>query len=134
MATVNPQLQELLDQVEALKALRGNLKKQRESTSRGKYQKALVAFNNYELPVMPLDSTVFTNASASSLQQQFNKAAEKLNTTAPSVCSDQDGTVYLINWDDENAEEAFENYLLKKAGISKEELYAITSELDAATR
>lgn len=132
----NPELlRDVLSEVEALKAQFVALRSAHDNRpTRGKYGAALTELANSDLPLMELSITKFTNESQASMQQQFEKAAEKSNIDwKPSVVFYNDAK-FLVNFDADDAEEKFETYILRKANISKSDLAAITRDLDNATK
>mgnify|MGYP003575185590 CR=1 FL=1 len=132
----NPELlREILGEVESIKATFVALKAAHESRpTRGKYGNALTILDAGDLPLMELGASFDKNDSQASMQQQFNKAAEKMSLSwEPSVVF-YNGAKFLVNFDHEQAEEKFENYILSKAGIDKQTLASITRDLDDATK
>jgi len=129
------QLSELLNEVEAIKATFVSLHSAHVNRpTRGKYGAALKELENSDLPLMELSSTKFDNDSQASMQQQFSKAAEKINLTwEPSVVF-YNGSKFLVNFDAENAEAKLEQLILRKAGISSKDLYAAAADLDTSTK
>lgn len=130
----NPELLEAtLDEVTKLKELFSNLaKKEAERSKRDKYGRALRQLEESDLPILTLGPEFDANKSIASITQQFKKNAENLNWE-PSVVEYND-VKYLVNFDAEDAEAKFNTYILNKAGISEQQLAAITRDLDASTR
>lgn len=128
-------LKQLLGEVESIKATFVALKAAHDSRpTRGKYGNALTILESGDLPMMELGASFDKNDSQASMQQQFNKAAEKMELTwEPSVVF-YNGAKFLVNFDHENAEEKFEQYILSKAGIDAATLATITRDLDGATK
>lgn len=124
---------DLLAQVEAIKSHYLALaQKAQNRPTRGKYEKAMNELKNSDLPIIELSNVTFPNESEASMRQSFKKVAEKLNMNA-TVVFDGDAK-YLIDFDAHNAAESFDKFIMKKAGISKSDLAAITAELDNATK
>lgn len=133
MATMSAELAALLQEVSDLKALYASAAHNRTLPKRNKYATAITNLANSVLPFIVLDNSVYTNKSEQSMNQQFKRIAAEHNVPAPSCVFVGDKKL-LVDFDRENAEEAFEQYILERAGISKKELLEITADLDKATR
>lgn len=102
--------------------------------TRGKYLQAANELKNNELPFIVLSRDKFNNESEASMNSQFKKVAEKNKLGfIPSLVS-LDDTLLLCNFDAEDAERKFNDYVMSRAGISARDLADATRELDAATR
>lgn len=124
--------QEVEEQVEAFKLLFATLKNEKQSRpTRGKkYEKGVKDFMAAKVPLMKLDDRIFSNDSESSLNQQFKKAQEDLGVSGIS-CVVTDAGKFLIDFDDERAEQAFANVVEK---ITSKELTFLSNELVAAIK
>ncbi len=123
--------QELTTQVEELKALWASLHKAKVNRpKRNKYQKMHAEMRENDLPVVRLNESVFTNESEQSMQQQFNKVAEKAGETAYSVVFTDQGK-FLIDFDNERAEEKFAALI---EGISEGKVTQLSNDLLRNTR
>lgn len=128
------ELQTLLEQVNAKKEQYRNARLRRDRMpGRNKYATALCQLRDNDLPLIELDKTVFTNESETSMQSQFKKTAEKKKLPNYYFCFIGTDKV-LVDFDRDGAEELFDNYVMERAGITPEQLAAITTDLDAATR
>ena len=136
IVTTDPKaLESVLAQVEQIKAQFASMYDAHANRpTRGKYEAALRELENAELPLIELSITRFPNTSIASMQSQFKRAAQKMGLSySPSVVSWNDST-FLVNFDGENAERKFNEYIMRKAGISAEDLAKVTRELDSATK
>ncbi len=123
--------QELQAQVDELKNLYLSLHKAKVNRpKRNKYERVHAEMRDNDLPVIRLNEGVFTNQSEASMQQQFNKIAEKHNETPYSVIFTDQGK-FLIDFDNERAEEKFASLI---EGISAGEVTSISNDLLRSTR
>lgn len=123
-------IEQTLAEVNALRATLAELSDKFNSRGkRNKYEQALKDYESFDLPVMELPVTKFTNKSEASMQQQFKAVATEMKLTwEPSVVF-HNGAKFLVNFDAENVEQKLEQYILKHTGISKSDLREITKGL-----
>jgi hypothetical protein len=128
-------LAQLLEEVSGLKEMWGALRtKHQDRPTRGKYTQACNELENNDLPFIELSRAKFTNESVSSINSQFKRAAEKAGLSyTPSVVEFNDSLI-LVNFDADQAEQKFDAWIMKKAGIDAATLASVTRDLDAATR
>lgn len=140
MQTTDPaQLAELLAKVDAMKATFASLRQtELDRPKRGKVKEDLNELVKSDFPLILLNTQKYRNKKGeindSSIRSQFKIAAKDMELDfEPSIV--WDGTnLYCVNFDAENAEAKFNEYVLRTAGIDINELYAVTSDLDKATR
>lgn len=129
------QLAELLEKIEGLKAVFSNAaRKEAERGKRDKYKQAIRELANAELPYITLSRETFKNKSEASMRSQFKRIAEEINAGFEPTLVEYEGTLLLVNFDNETAQEKFNNYILKLAGVSEDELRKLAADLDNATR
>ena len=138
-ATDPKQLQELLAQVEAMKATFASLPQtEADRPKKGKTREDLIQLQNSDFPLIILSKPKYTNkkgeVNLSSMRSQFKTMAKEMELDfEPSVVDD--GTnIYLVNFDMHDAERKFNEYVLRTAGIDEKDLYALSSDLDSATK
>ena len=121
--------QELTAQVEELKTLWASLHKAKVNRpKRNKYER--MHNEMIENDLVRLNESVFTNESEASMQQQFNKVADKKGHTAFSVVFTDQGK-FLIDFDNERAEEKFAQLI---EGISEGKVTALSNDLLRSTK
>jgi hypothetical protein len=130
---ISAELTALLAEVANLKELYASARKSNAQVTRGKYTLAINTLTESPLPFIELDSEVFTSDSESGMKQQFHRAAEKGNLPKY-TCVFVGDKKLLVDFDDNAAEQAWEDYILSRAGITKAELLEITADLDNATK
>lgn len=133
------QLAELREQIEAMKVTFATLRqKEADRPKKGKTREDLLNLVNGDFPLVVLSKPKYTNkkgiVNVSSVRSQFKLMAKEMELDfEPSVVDD--GTnLYLVNFDIEDAERKFNEYVLRTAGIDEKDLYEVTSELDKATK
>lgn len=140
MVTTDPvQLAELKEQLEAMKATFASLlQKEADRPKKGKVREDLNLLVRADFPLIVLSMEKYKNkkgeVNEASLRSQFKATAKEMELPfEPALV--YDGTnLYLVNFDMEQAEEKFNQFILRTAGIDTKELYEVTSDLDAATR
>jgi hypothetical protein len=119
--------QELQTQVAAWQEQISQLRstKQNRPKKRKKYNRAARLFWESPLPVVQLDRDTFSNTSEASVQQQMDKACDEEKLPHISVVI-TDESSYLIDFDNERAEQKFAEYVEK---VSTKEISAITNNV-----
>lgn len=129
------QLAELLEQVNGLKELFSNVREQeRARAKRGKILAALHELRDAELPFITLNRNTFKNKSVASMRSQFKRTAEENNVGFEPSLVEYDGELILVNFDNEFAEQKFNTYIMKRAGVDEKELQKIAADLDSNTK
>lgn len=138
--TTSPEaLAELREQVENMRTMFASLRqKEADRPKKGKVREDLNALIQSDFPLILLSRQKYTNkkgqVNVASVRSQFKVQAKEMELDfTPSIVEDENN-LYLVNFDAENAEAKFNEYILRAAGIDAKELYALTSELDAATK
>lgn len=129
------QLAELMEKVAGLKEMFSNAQRlEKERAKRGKFLSALKELKDGDLPFVTLNRNTFKNKSVASMRSQFVAQAKEHNIGfVPSLVEYEDQLI-LVNFDEENAAEKFNGYVLKLAGISEDELRKIAADLDNNTK
>lgn len=140
MTVTDPaQLAELREQIEAMKQTFASLR-QREADrpKKGKVKEDLNNLLNSDFPLIVLSTEKYKNkkgeVNESSLRSQFKAAAKDMELDfEPGLV--YDGTnLYLVNFDLDDAEAKFNQYILRTAGIGTADLYAASTDLDNDTK
>lgn len=140
IATTDPaQLEQLLQQVNAMKEMYASLRQQEiDRPKRGKTREDLNELLNADFPLIELSRAKYTNrrgeVNLASMRSQFKQLAKDENLSFTPSVVEFDGSIFLINFDAEDAERKFNDYILRKAGIDEKELYALAADLDKATK
>lgn len=130
MATISKQHEELLAQLAAVRATFTNARTRSTTKMRGKYEQAVEQLIEQNRAMLVLSNVQFPSGSQAALQQGFNKVCAKMNLKNLSVVI-VDDEKFLIDFDQPEAEEAFEDHLLRKQGIDPQVLRELTAQLDA---
>ena len=137
-ATDPKQLAELLAQVEAMKQTFASLRQtEADRPKKGKTREDLKQLCDADFPLIVLSKPKYTNkkgeVNVNTLRSQFKIMAKEMELGfEPSVVDD--GTnIYLVNFDMDDAERKFNEYVLRTAGIDEKDLYAMSADLDKAT-
>lgn len=129
------QLAELLEKVEGLKAVFSNAaRKEAERGRRDKYKQAIRDLRDADLPYITLSRSTFKNKSEASMRSQFKRIAEEMNAGFEPTLVEYDGNLLLVNFDNDTAQEKFNNYILKLAGVDEDELRKLAADLDNSTK
>jgi hypothetical protein len=138
--TTDPaKLAELLEQIDAMKQKFASLRQaENDRPKRGRCAEDLNELLMSDFPMIELSKAKYTNkkgvVNVASMRSQFKTLAKDRELTFTPSVVEYDGSIFLVNFDADNAEEKFNNYILRKAGIDEKELATLTRDLDTATR
>jgi hypothetical protein len=140
MTVTDPvQLAELQEQIAQMKATFMSLR-QRETDrpKKGKVKEDLANLVKSDFPLITLSREKYKNkkgeVNESSLRSQFKQAAKDMELDFEPALVDDGTNLYLVNFDEDNAEAKFEQYILRTAGIATADLNGAARDLDLATK
>lgn len=137
-ATDPKQLAELLTQIEAMKETFSNLRKiEADRPKKGKTREDLKQLLDADFPLIVLSKPKYTNkkgeVNVSSMRSQFKIMAKEMELDFEPSIVDDGTNLYLVNFDGQDAERKFDDYVLRTAGIEAKDLYSVAADLDKAT-
>jgi hypothetical protein len=137
-ATDPAQLKELLEQINAMKETFSSLRKiESDRPKKGKTREDLKQLLDADFPLIVLSKPKYTNKKGeivvSSLRSQFKAMAKEMELDFEPTLVDDGTNLYLVNFDENDAERKFDEYVLRTAGIAASDLYSVAADLDTAT-
>ena len=138
-ATDPEQLAELQSQIEAMKATFASLRQiEADRPKKGKTREDINNLINSDFPLILLSKQKYVNKKGeineSSLRSQFKSMAKEMEIGFEPTLVNDGTNLYLVNFDMEDAERKFNEYVLRTAGIDQSDLYTVAADLDTATK
>lgn len=138
--TTDPkQLAELQTKIDEMKAVWANLRQiESDRPKKGKTREDINALDNSDFPLIVLSRQKYLNKKGeineSSLRSQFKNMAKEMEVGFEPTLVNDGTNLYLVNFDMEDAERKFNEYVLRTAGIASSDLYTVAADLDTATK
>lgn len=133
------QLAELQAQILAMQSTFHTLMQiENDRPKKGKTREDINNLINSDFPLIVLSKVKYTNKKGeineSSLRSQFKQMAKEMELDFTPTLVNDGTNLYLVNFDAQDAERKFNEYVLRTAGIAASDLSEATRDLDNATR
>lgn len=133
------QLAELKEQIAQMESVFTRLRQiESDRPKKGKTREDINNLINADFPLIVLSKQKYTNKKGeineSSLRSQFKQMAKEMELDFEPTLVNDGTNLYLVNFDIEDAERKFNEYVLRTAGIDAKDLNEVARELDNATK